>query len=208
MKKYQIEALTNYYIGLLMQATAVIGSDRIRSDLNSIDKGSDQIGSNEGEKMLSVANKTVVDMSTLPDWKRWLFDFCAREFIDISGKDVDKLERNIVYVMQNIDSIRSPRQYVKKIISGCPDKRVDVGFRPSSDKSLLPVEDAPVTEILGIPIDEVDEAAARISAVNYSDLLSVIPSFSVFLFRNFDAVMKDTAKLRTLAAYGLQKGVL
>lgn len=124
---------------------------------------------------------------------------CNKYGLDISKKDIRGIDRSINWVLQNIASIRSPRAYLEKIISGCPS-RVEVGFRPE------PVKEADI-RIMGLEPEEVESRVEYLDERTYIQIRSKIPGWQT-LFPSFEAVMSSEMKRNVVTAYAIKEGLL
>ena len=192
MSKQTLRIVTDWYIYLIAGWI-----DQIRSDLKQsieIDQiRSDHVGS---------------PGAPVGDWRSWLLDFCGVEGISVEGKDLCDLERSVGWLRKNWEKVRNPRAYISKIIDNAPEKLpeiVNIVDNSPDKKEESTTED---TSIMGIPIEEIEEAVSRITDDNYVDLLDCLPRGSRRLWLDRKAVFGTEFKLNIMAAYGLKAGVL
>ena len=192
MNQQTLKLVTDWFVQLVS-----IGSDQIGSDHNQDCKGSDQIRSDQCQSG-----------SDDSGWRSWLVDFCNSEGINYHGKDLGGLSRSVDWVRRNPDKIRFPRAYIQKIIDSAPVQTHEVVNKVYNFPEKKVEESTEVTEIMGYPIDEIDRAVDQITDDNFSDILRVLPSTSLILFRDRAQTFGSQVKLRMMAAYALEKGVL
>lgn len=192
MNQQTLKLVTDWFVQLVS-----IGSDQIGSDHYQDCKGSDQIRSDQCQSG-----------SDDSGWRSWLVDFCNSEGINYHGKDLGGLARSVDWVRRNPDKIRFPRAYIQKIIDSAPVQTHEVVNKVYNLPEKKVEESTELTHILDIPIDEIDRAVEKITDDNFSDILRVLPSASLILFRDRAQTFGSQVKLRMMAAYALEKGVL
>ena len=135
--------------------------------------------------------------------------------IDLEDVDLSTLERNMFWFVQNLDTIRYPAAYIRKMVRDC-GVRKRVGFQPSkptiAHPAVIPTkpasEDVEITEIYGYPVEELDQLASFFDSRTYSAISAVLPASSRILFQSYEDVRSSRAKTRVFLAEGKKRGVL
>lgn len=135
------------------------------------------------------------------------FRMLAKKYgIDLEEVELSTIERNMFWFVQNLDTIRYPAAYIRKMVRDCGTRK-RVGFQPS--KPTKPdSEDVEITEIYGYPVEELDAMAPYLDYSTYSAISAALPSSSRILFRSYEDVRSSRAKLRVFLAEGKKRGVL
>ena len=130
----------------------------------------------------------------------------AKYGIDLEEVELSTLERNMFWFVQNLDTIRYPAAYIRKMVRDC-GVRKKVGFQPSKQPP-KEEEETEITEIYGYPVEELDQLASFFDSRTYTAISMALPSSSRILFRSYDDVLSSRAKLRVFLAEGKKRGVL
>jgi len=126
--------------------------------------------------------------------------------IDLEEVELSTLERNMFWFVQNLDTIRYPAAYIRKMVRDCGIRK-KVGFQPSKQPP-KEEEETEITEIYGYPVEELDQLASFFDSRTYTAISMALPSSSRILFRSFEDVLSSRAKLRVFLAEGKKRGVL
>ena len=126
--------------------------------------------------------------------------------IDLEDVDLSTLERNMFWFVQNLDTIRYPAAYIRKMVRDC-GARKRVGFQPSKQPP-KEEEETEITEIYGYPVEELDDMSRYLDYSTYTAISAALPSSSRILFRSYEDVRSSRAKLRVFLAEGKKRGVL
>ena len=133
-------------------------------------------------------------------------DLARKYGIDLDDVELSNIERNMFWFVQNLDTIRYPAAYIRKMVRDC-GRRKRVGFQPT--KRVDPSsEDVEVTEVYGYPVEDLDDMAPYFDYSTYVAILEHLPSSSRILFRSFEEVRSSRAKLRVFLAEGKKRGVV
>lgn len=130
----------------------------------------------------------------------------AKYGIDLEDVELSSIERNMVWFVSNLDTIRYPAAYIRKMVRDCGVRR-RVGFQPPERKA-EDSEEKETTEIYGYPVEELDQLASFLDSRTYSAISAVLPSSSRILFRSLEDVRSSRAKTRVFLAEGKKRGVL
>ncbi|MFA5458624.1 MAG: hypothetical protein WC261_13460 [Synergistaceae bacterium] len=141
----------------------------------------------------------------------------AKYGIDLEDVELSTIERNMFWFVQNLDTVRYPAAYIRKMVRDCGVRR-RVGFQPpasstcSTDRTQQrkaeDSEEKETTEIYGYPVEELDKMAPYLDYSTYSAISAVLPASSRILFRSFEDVRSSRAKTRVFLAEGKKRGVL
>lgn len=168
-------------------------------DQIKVDFDQDQIGSDEDLNHDQDKKRKESDLSS------WFRTLCVTHGIECEEKDFAGAERNIVWVRDHLDEIRSPRSYLSKIVEKCPDRKpTPVGFRIPEKKD----EPKPTTHIYGYPIEEVEALSVHMDERIWREAIRGLPDMARVLFRNFHEVMSNPVKKRVLTAEAMKRGIL
>lgn len=130
----------------------------------------------------------------------------AKHGIDLEDVELSTIERNMFWFVNNIESVRYPAAYIRKMVRDC-GARKRIGFQPSK-KLAEDSEEKEVTEIYGYPVEDLDKMAPYFDYSTYTAILDALPAATCILFRSFEEVRSSRVKLRVLLAEGKRRGVL
>jgi len=126
--------------------------------------------------------------------------------VDLEDVELSTLERNMFWFCNNLETIRYPAAYIRKMVRDC-GVRKKVGFQPSKQPP-KEEEDTEITEIYGYPVEELDQLANFFDIRTYSAISAALPSSSRILFRSYEDVRSSRAKLRVFLAEGKKREVI
>lgn len=130
----------------------------------------------------------------------------AKYGIDLDDVELSTLERNMFWFVQNLDTIRYPAAYIRKMVRDC-GVRKRVGFQPS--KPTKPdSEETEITEIYGYPVSELDDMSRYLDYSTYTAILDHLPASSRIIFQSYEDVRSSRAKTRVFLAEGKKRGVI
>ena len=190
MTQSQLARVTGAYMALIQEWS---GSDLDQDhdlDLKVLDQ--DQIRSDPESEEQDIETK----FRTL----------AAKYGIDLEDVELSTIERNMFWFVQNLDTVRYPAAYIRKMVRDC-GVRKRVGFQPSKQPP-KEEEETEITEIYGYPVEELDQMAPYLDYSTYSAISAVLPASSRILFRSFEDVRSSRPKLRVFLAEGKKRGVL
>ena len=130
----------------------------------------------------------------------------AKYGIDLEDVELSSIERNMVWFVSNLDTIRYPAAYIRKMVRDCGVRR-RVGFQPTKPPAEVE-EETEITEIYGYKVEELDQMAVYLDYSTYTAILDVLPSSSRIMFRSLEDVRSSRAKTRVFLAEGKKRGVL
>lgn len=130
----------------------------------------------------------------------------AKYGIDLEDVELSTIERNMFWFVQNLDTVRYPAAYIRKMVRDC-GVRKRIGFQPSKQPP-EEEEEKETTEIYGFPVEELDQLASFLDSRTYSAISAVLPASSRILFRSLEDVRSSRAKIRVFLAEGKKRGVL
>jgi hypothetical protein len=126
--------------------------------------------------------------------------------VDLDEVELSTLERNMFWFCNNLDTIRYPAAYIRKMVRDC-GVRKRVGFQPS--KQPPKEEDEPeITEIYGYPVSELDDMSRYLDYSTYTAILDHLPASSRIIFQSYEDVRSSRAKMRVFLAEGKKRGVV
>lgn len=178
---------------------------KLKEDLDKIiRKYDDQIRSDQTGSERSLNNDPsrsdqIRQATEKPNQETQFKQICEKYGVDLEGKDIRGLERNITWVLNNIGSIRSPKAYLDKIIASCPEVK-NIGFK-------VPEKEPESTDIMGIPKEEVEEKLEYLDEHTFNQVKKLIPG-SDKLFKSYSDIMKSQMKQRVVTAYAIREGIL
>jgi len=126
--------------------------------------------------------------------------------IDLEDVDLSTLERNMFWFVQNLDTIRYPAAYIRKMVRDC-GARKRVGFQPSK-QTPKEEEETEITEIYGYPVSELDDMSRYLDYSTYTAILDHLPASSRIIFQSYEDVRSSRAKTRVFLAEGKKRGVV
>ena len=190
MTQTEIARVTGAYLALIASCS---GSDLDQDhdlDLKVLDQ--DQIRSDSERKEQDIETR---------------FRDLARKYgIELDDVELSSIERNMVWFENNLDTIRYPAAYIRKMVRDCGRKK-RVGFQPPERKADEDSE-VEVTEIYGYPVEELDKMFPYFDYSTYTAILDHLPASSRILFRSFEDVRSSRPKLRVFLAEGKKRGVV
>lgn len=133
-------------------------------------------------------------------------DMARKYGVDLDDVELSTIERNMFWFVQNLETIRYPAAYIRKMVRDC-GRRKRVGFQPSKQPP-KEEEDTEITEIYGYPVEELDAMAVYFDYSTYTAILDHLPSSSRILFRSFEDLRASRAKMRVFLAEGKKRGVV
>ena len=190
MTKTEMSTVTGAYLALIGEWS---GSDQdLDHDLDPSLRLKDQIRSDPDLDQDDVETK----FRTL----------AAKYGIDLEDVELSSIERNMVWFVSNLDTIRYPAAYIRKMVRDCGVRR-RVGFQPTKPPAEVE-EETEITEIYGYKVEELDQMAVYLDYSTYTAILDVLPSSSRIMFRSLEDVRSSRAKTRVFLAEGKKRGVL
>lgn len=133
-------------------------------------------------------------------------DLARKYGIELDDVELSSIERNMVWFENNLDTIRYPAAYIRKMVRDC-GRRKRVGFQPPERKA-EDSEEKETTEIYGYPVEELDAMFPYFDYSTYTAILDHLPASSRILFRSFEDVRSSRPKLRVFLAEGKKRGVV
>ena len=133
-------------------------------------------------------------------------DLARKYGIELDAVELSTIERNMFWFVQNLDTIRYPAAYIRKMVRDC-GKRKRVGFQPTKPAK-QDSEEQQVTEIYGYPVTELDDMSRYLDYSTYTAILEHLPASARILFDSFEDVRSSRAKTRVLLAEGKKRGVV
>lgn len=137
--------------------------------------------------------------------------YCLANGVDPTYYDLKAIDRNITWVMANQDKISNPKAYINRILSSAPPR---IGFapggsisRPNPSKYDDAVVEGPVTQVYGYPVEELDELIPYIDNRTFGQIKTAL-GIGAVMFKSYEEVMGNSAKLRVLIAEGKKRGIL
>lgn len=133
-------------------------------------------------------------------------DLARKYGIDLDDVELSTIERNMFWFVNNLDTIRYPAAYIRKMVRDCGVRR-KIGFQPS--KPTKPAsEESEVTEIYGYPVEDLDGMAKYFDYATYTAIFDHLPASSRILFRSFENLRSSRSKMRVFLAEGKKRGIV
>ena len=133
-------------------------------------------------------------------------DLARKYGIELDDVDLSTLERNMFWFVNNLETIRYPAAYIRKMVRDC-GVRKKVGFQPSKQPP-KEEEETETTEIYGYKVEDLDAMFPYFDYSTYTAILDHLPASSRILFRSFEDVRSSRPKLRVFLAEGKKRGVV
>jgi len=133
-------------------------------------------------------------------------DLARKYGIDLDDVELSTIERNMFWFVKNLDTIRYPAAYIRKMVRDCGARR-KIGFQPTRKRS-EDSEDNEVTEIYGYPVEDLDGMVPYFDYSTYTAIFDHLPASSRILFRSFEDLRSSRAKMRVFLAEGKKRGVV
>ncbi|MFA6692111.1 MAG: hypothetical protein WCR98_09065 [Saccharofermentanales bacterium] len=191
MTKYEMSRVTSAYLALIESWS---GSDQdqdldLDQDLNVINK--DQIRSD-------------LDQGNNVETKFRMF--AAKHGIDLEDVELSTIERNMFWFVNNIESVRYPAAYIRKMVRDCCVRK-KIGFQPTKPAK-QESEESEVTEVYGYDVEILDQWAVNLDNDVYISILAALPPTARVLFPSLSKVLETKAKTRVFIAEGIKRGVI
>jgi len=133
-------------------------------------------------------------------------DLARKYGIELDDVELSSIERNMVWFENNLDTIRYPAAYIRKMVRDC-GVRKRIGFQPSKQPP-KEEEETETTEIYGYKVEDLDAMFPYFDYSTYTAILDHLPASSRILFRSFEDVRSSRPKLRVFLAEGKKRGVV
>lgn len=130
----------------------------------------------------------------------------AKHGIDLEDVELSTIERNILWFVKNIDSVRYPAAYIRKMVRDC-GARKRIGFQPTIPAK-QESEESEATEVYGYDVETLDKWAVNLDNDAYISILAALPPTARVLFPSLAKVKETRAKTRVFIAEGMKRGVL
>lgn len=126
--------------------------------------------------------------------------------IDLEDVELSTIERNMYWFVQNIDTVRYPAAYIRKMVRDC-GARKRIGFQPTKPAK-QESEESEVTEVYGYDVQMLDEMSQWLDNDAYIAILEALPPTARVLFPSLSKVKQNKAKTRVFIAEGMKRGVI
>ena len=183
-------------------------ADQIRSDLEDLIKriGSDPV--KQDKKIGFDPGSSEAEIKASDNSALWLESYALRLGVNLGGLDLRGIARNIDWFRKNIDTIRYPEAYLKKMVAGCGPKTGFVTSKPEIEsQARVKEEDPDEGMIMGVKKEDVEDKMIYWDLHTYNQIRPKLEAYGK-MFHTFDACSESIMKKRVAVAIAIKEGAL